>query len=120
MTQPIGCSCSSRIRAMEADMKRLLLLVVLGIACLLPATSPAQAQACASFPSSQCPAPGVQPGTPSYPCFGGQVKADWNSMTFYLPSQQFYGVIGSDPRSNTWCFADAGGAASLGFHGASS
>jgi hypothetical protein len=101
-------------------MKASLLLVAVALACALalPLSAPAWAQSCASFPSNDCPAPGVPQGAPSYPCYAGQVKGDWNSMTYHRPSQASYARVGSGPRSDTWCFDSEGDAEGLGFQSA--
>ena len=98
-------------------MKAFLQLGVLALACLVvpPSGEPARAQACASFPSSDCPAPGVAPGEPSYPCFPGQIKGDRNSMNYYRPWEQLYPATGAGSRSNTWCFNSDAEAGSFGF-----
>ena len=98
-------------------MKASLVLVAVVLACVssLPFTAPAGAQACASFPSNDCPAPGVPRGAPSYPCYAEQIKGDWNTMTYYLPWHPSYSQIGSWPRANTWCFDSGADAESLAF-----
>jgi len=93
----------------------LLLVVVLACSIAAPPGTPARAQACASFPSSDCPAPGVPRGVPSYPCYQGQIKGDWTSMLYHSPSQPSYPEIGSGPGSNTWCFNSQPEAQTLGF-----
>jgi len=87
-------------------MKRSLMIGILALAPWLtsPHTSAVVAQACASFPSTDCPAPGVPRGALSYPCYPGQIKGDWYSMNYYVPAHPDYSSIGSALRSDTWCF----------------
>jgi hypothetical protein len=87
-------------------MKPFFLLVAIALVCSLAPSSGgvAVAQACASFPSNDCPAPGVSLSAPSYPCYPGQIKGDWNGMLYYVPWQPAYPGIGSTLRSNAWCF----------------
>jgi hypothetical protein len=98
-------------------MRRVVLLVALALALSLPAPHRAivRASACDWSPSSGCPAPGVGPGAPSYPCYPGQIKGDRNSMTYHLPGQGSYQGTGGGSFANTWCFSAEEEAQSLGF-----
>lgn len=98
-------------------MKASFALAALALACslTLPFSEPAQANACASYPSSDCPARGVQPGATSYPCFGGQIKGDWYSMRSYAPRSPLYSRVGAGSGSDVWCFDYAYEAEGLGF-----
>jgi hypothetical protein len=98
-------------------MKASLMLAVLTLACSLtsPFSTPAQASGCASFPSSDCPAGSVPRGAPNYPCYGGQIKGDWNSMRYYAPQHPSYSRVGSASGSDVWCFDYAEDAENFGF-----
>jgi hypothetical protein len=97
-------------------MRALVVVTILAIslaAYAVPA-APAEAQTCDWFPSTVCPAPGRR-GTSSYPCNANQIKGDWSSMTYHLPTQASYSGRGSAPSSDIWCFDDAQEAADWGF-----
>jgi hypothetical protein len=100
-------------------MRALVIVAALALALafsLTPAFStPVDANACASFPSSDCPAGGVPRGALSYPCYRGQVKADWFSMRYYEPSDNSYAKIGSGSGTDVWCFDYAEDAQRYGF-----
>lgn len=98
-------------------MKASFVLTALALACLLflPFSEPARANACASYPSSDCPARGVPPGASSYPCFAGQVKGDWNTGQYYTSRSPFYGQIGSGQGSDVSCYDYPGDAEAVGF-----
>jgi len=101
-------------------MRALALLAVLALACSLapPFAGSALAQrSCASYPlpSNDCPAPGVSTAAASFPCFAGQIKGDWYSMSYYLPWQGSYATVGRRSGSDVWCFPTAEDAEELGF-----
>ena len=98
-------------------MRASFIFAALALACTLtlPFSEPVQANACASYPSSDCPARGVQPGAASYPCFGGQIKGDWYRGRYYTPGSVSYAGIGSGPGSDVWCFNYVEEAEGLGF-----
>jgi hypothetical protein len=83
------------------SVPRLLIFV-----CLTGAlgASPVYAQpSCEWFPSSDCAAQ-VSAGSTSQPCFSGQVKADWLSMSYHLPWQASYRSTGTGSNADVWCF----------------
>ena len=98
-------------------MKVCLLVVVLALACSLaiPSSARAQPQLCDWSPSSQCRAPGILAGAPSYPCYPGQIKGDRDSLSYHLPSQASYPAVGAGPGADVWCFDSEAEAQSLGF-----
>jgi len=89
--------------------------LALAFSLTLSFSTQVQANACASFPSSDCPAGGVPRGAASYPCYRGQLKGDWNSMRYYDANHPSYARIGAAPGSDVWCFDYAEDAQGYGF-----
>jgi len=86
------------------DMRSVVLILTVSLLLNQAASGPAAAQPCDAYPSSGCPAPGVGRGSASYPCFPGQVKADWNTMLYWGPGQTSYASTGYEVNADTWCF----------------
>jgi len=71
---------------------------------------------CEWFPSSNCPAPG---STRTSPCYADQIKANWSTMSYYLPGQTSYRTAGG-AYADIWCFDYEREAIDYGFRRASS
>jgi len=96
----------------------LLLTVTIPLFVNLATSHVASAQ-CDWIPSSCRPAPGVTRGYASYPCYSGQIKADWNTMVYREPMQASYASAGYEVNADIWCFDDAAEAREYGFRRAS-
>ena len=93
-------------------MRTFLVVVAVVVASLAAAILAQPASACEWAPSSQCPAPSV---AGSHPCYANQVKANWATMTYHLPSQPSYRSVGSGLDADVWCFDSEQQALSYGF-----
>ena len=95
-------------------MRVIVALVILTVACLVVAVPAGSVEAQgADCPSSACPA--VPRGAPSYPCLPGQVKGDWSSMLYHVPTLASYAAVGSGFSSDIACFSDEHQALDYGF-----
>jgi hypothetical protein len=97
----------------------LLLSLTIPLFVNLAISDAASAQFCDWTPSSCSPARGVTRGYASYPCYSGQIKADWNTMLYREPTQASYALAGYEINADIWCFDDAADAREYGFRHAS-
>ena len=96
-------------------MRVLLVLTFLVMAWACIASPAALAQpSCDWNPSSGCPA-SVSRSAPSFPCYAGQIKGDWDTMLYHTANQASYASTGTGSYADVWCFSQIQDALDYGF-----